>query len=260
MHETIERKQYHNKNFQKKLTEGKKFEIEILGYLKRIFDPKYYIIENNFDTNEGHFNLFELQNKLYNWEKYYKNLYICYRNLLPKNSTKEEIIKHLKNIRGHDIVIKDKLTNKIKYLIEAKDFAQMIYYPETGLPRYYLYKLGNIKKIFEELSGEKIKQYLIFKDNKILEEKRKKLGIKHPVIKENNKFVPYGFELTDDLLRNTKVKTNKYGKIIPSNFPIQNFSTNNNKKAKEQLLWSVKIMQKIDCDLFFPNQINMENH
>ena len=234
------RPKYIGKNFEITLNTAKKFEEVLVDELKKIFSLSIYEIRNNFDKEP--INFFKLDKAIQ--KKYYSFLFTCMKYLSPKFYSKKEIDARLERLRGHDIVIFNKKTKKIEYLIEAKDFGQLVYYMETGLPKYYIYKLTVVKKILEHLQGNSyIKQFLFFRDNKDLEEERKRRKINLPLVyDENHNFKPYGFKITEKETKHKKVRKTKKGKIIPSFFIIKDPKNKDNfyPQATYQFLWHLK--------------------
>ena len=234
------REEYINKSFEDSLIQGKIFEKDIVRRLKKIFPSSDYIIIDNFDMKYI-INFFKMDNFIIN--KYYKFLFKTMQILSPKTYTPYQIKNRLTNLRGHDIAIFNKKKKIIEYLIEAKDIGQLIYYYRTGLPKYYIFKLTVIKKILEHLQYDiPIKQFLFFKDNDSLEKEREKRNINIPLIKDSNgHYIPYGFFITEEELKQKKIAVNSKEQIIPSFFIIKKRKNRNNfyKEATHQLLWDL---------------------
>lgn len=244
--ENIEKRAiYSQSSFDEMLDNSDKLVLEVVEHLKTIYPEKKYKIISSFDNHKkGIINI--EKESLTEEEENILQIFIDYR--FGKNFNKDsEIVKdylfkeqNIKNkilngMRGHDIAVIKKKNKKIVELIECKDFPQLIYFSETGLPVYYFFKLTFLKMILEKRQNKKIKQTFIFKDNTLLKENRKNKNIDIPII-EN----PYGISLELENFKGKIIKKNRENKPILSHF-LNKYKNNNDIpiSANFQFTWDV---------------------
>lgn len=230
----------------------------VVSFLKTIYPENDYEIISGFDNNKlGIVNILEDINLFSELEKKLLETFILYR--FGKNSSinslnvinylyKKQIVNNeiFIGMRCHDIAIIERKTNNIIELIECKDFPQLIFFPETGLPVYYLFKLTFLKCILEKRQKHPIRQSFIFQDNVLLKENRIKNKISIPI-----KDKLYGLFLNEENLKGKSIKKNKNKEIVPSHF-LKKFNYSFiPESAHKQFTWNVfKDMKNLE-KLFF---------
>lgn len=238
------RKDYQNGEFDEMLENSNELVDETVKILENTIDMEKYKIISNFDNT--------LQGVI-DYKNFYKknltkeNLELFLKFSKKRFKTKEELKKYITKeqilidgikygLRAHDIAIIEKATNNIVALFECKDFPQLVYYPETGLPIFYIEKLTLLKNILENNQNSTIQQFFVFQDNKELEKNRKNKNINLPIIIE-----PYFIELKDENINELKIKKNKDGSIIPTYF-LNEIKNKIPQEALNQHTWKISEM------------------